>query len=103
MLAKLVTDLSVEFKDFELPYSTEQIEEFRKLVEFNWEDFEKTDQPKEEFITFTFNMIKEQADIVRQALDVVKYRKDITDERALELICADFLAGQDTKEEPEVS
>jgi len=98
-LAKLVSDMSLEFKDLELPFTPEKMEEFKELMEFNFDDFQKQDIHDIDFVTLTFRMQKEQAEVVHGALDRVKNGEDITDERALELICADFLSDPDFKED----
>lgn len=86
---KLALELSE--LDIEIPYLDTKLEEFKDLLDFDWSTFEKTELEDAEFATLTFKMQKSQAAIVELALVKAKNEED-SNERALELICAEFLS-----------
>lgn len=95
-LASLIKDLS-QYPDLEIPYSLEEIEDFKNLAEFNWDQY-KTGEPEfEEGVrTLSIKMSEGQYKIVIDAIDKVKkeIEMDCSDGRALELICGDYLSGK---------
>jgi len=124
-LAILIKDLA-SYPDLQLPFTKEEIQEYIKLFEFDWEiynyeinleevdkkyNFKVTDEQlkaikricKEQHggIDLTAKVIrrititKAQKEIVERALAKIKTEEGENREgRALELICADFLAGR---------
>lgn len=95
-LAQMITKLVTDFNDTIIPYSLEEIEEMKALIKFDWSQFKQESfEPLDLPITFSFTCTSEQAKIIRQAIEKVRNKAgtDISEARALELICADFLAG----------
>lgn len=93
-LANLVTELSMQ--EMELPYSSKELAEFKEMSEFDFDKYD-TERPGDddnlEFKTFTVKLGVEAYDIVQEALAMIKDENDVSDARALELMAADFLAG----------
>ena len=95
-LAPLVVELSQ--LDFTLPYNEKQIEDFRNLVEFDFDEAYKDTDPigdddEVKLKTFTVKMTPEQMDIVQAAIKTVSDGENVSEGRALELLCATGLAG----------
>jgi hypothetical protein len=101
LLAKLVFDMSTKYDEFNVPFSKEKIQEMVELMKFDWDSYQKNTkldiEPREEGLkTLSITMLDTQYKVIMQAFD--KARKtvdtgDMSDARALELICADYLAG----------
>jgi len=97
LIAQLVKRMEDAGQDLEqLPYDSEQIQHFRDLADFDWDQFNKDKEPDLSHLNFTtITVTTEQKEIIDQA--VAKIRQDqneeISEGRALELICADYLAG----------
>jgi len=80
--------------DVNLPYLDTELEELLAIAEFDWENFETDEGDPVTTTNFTCIVTPEQKEIILRALDQVKLTDgEMTDGRALELICADFLAG----------
>ena len=93
-LSKLVVELD-DLK-IALPYTESEIEDFKHMAEFNFDDFGDDDGEFDgelELRTFKVVLGEEAYKIVTKAIDKVKEDNDCSESRALELICADFLAG----------
>lgn len=92
-LANLVTELAG--LNMELPYTTEQIDEFKAMAGFNFDEYadERPEDEDPDIKTLNIKLNGEQFKIVTQALERVKAELDCGDARALELISADYLAG----------
>lgn len=101
-VANLISELNKEITLEEIAgrsfYSQQEIQDSLKLLEIP-PDFEmglKDIAEKEELeapITIQFIITKEQAEIIERAIELVCSREKTKQGRALELICADFLAG----------
>lgn len=88
MLANLITEIVSNNPNYELPYTPEQIEDFKNMVDFDWDEFEEKDVPETDLKeTFTFSFDKEQADIILEALMKAKGDDDVDDNEALLRIC----------------
>jgi len=80
-----------------LPFEDDKIEELLKLDEFKLEDYLKEDKEdnNDNIRTLNIKMNKEAYNIVLQAIELVKDTDpdNISDSRAIELICADYIGG----------
>lgn len=94
-LSKEITLDDVEDRTF---YNRQELEDALRLLEIP-KDFEMNLQDiaqKEELeapVTVQFVVTKEQAEIIEQAVEIVCSREKTKRGRALELICADYMAG----------
>ena len=75
-----------------LPYTPEELDNMRQIVEFDWEKVVPDDNEDVQFRTLTLRMLKEAYEVVMSAINKVQLESNVTIERAIELICADFLA-----------
>lgn len=75
-----------------LPYTPEELDNMRQIVEFDWEKVVPADEEDVQFRTLTLRMLKEAYEVVMSAINKVQLESNVTIERAIELICADFLA-----------
>lgn len=100
-LAKLVVSMQADFPDnLVLPFTDEEMARMQELVKFNWDDYGDDkiddtlgDKDTGELRTLSVIMSEDQYDVVIKAMDKVKEGTEISDARALELICADYLAS----------
>lgn len=100
--ANLISELNKDITPEEIAgrsfYSMQEIQDSLKLLEIP-PDFElglKDIARKEQLeapVTIQFVVTKEQAEIIERALELVCSREKTKRGRALELICADYLAG----------
>lgn len=99
-LAGLVTELAD--LNLELPYSADEIANFKELAGFSFEDYneDRPNEDNEDPHTLKIKLSAEQFKIVNEALDRIKKEADCEDARALELLAADYIAGSEPKEEP---
>jgi hypothetical protein len=98
-LAKLVTEMNLEYKDLELPYTKLELDEMKELTDFDWDKYEDNyeEEQEKDFKTLSLNCTDEQYKIIMDAINKVKKQindMDISNNRALELICGDYLAGK---------
>jgi hypothetical protein len=90
--AYLVSELAE--LEVNLPYFAAELEEMLALADFHWQEFDTDVGEPVTITTFSCEVTREQKEIILRALEEVKLREEgIADGRALELICADFLAG----------
>lgn len=91
-LAYEVAQLSKE--DIELPFTAEEIEDFKAMAEFDFDQYSQ-DRPEDEnngMKTLHVVMGEEAYNVVMQAIEKIQAENDnISEGRAIELICADFL------------
>jgi len=96
-VAKLIKQVADSEAGLEgLPYLQEEIEKKIALLEFDWDNFQDTGETDElpDVKTFKIIVTTEQRTIIMQAMEKIKTAQGgIKDGRAMELICADFLAG----------
>lgn len=101
-LAELISQMVVDYENLELPFDPSQIQEMVELVKFDWDSYKVTDDGKkegeedEEFRTLSVTMTKEQYEVVQNAIELVKVKaqaEEMSEARALELICAEFLGS----------
>lgn len=87
-----LADLVVELHklDAELPFTSAEIANFEKIVQANNEPEPEEDEP--DIRTLSIKLTKAQFDVVMQAIEAVKEEEDCSESRAIELICADYLA-----------
>ena len=97
-LAPIVMDLTR--LDIELPYSEEQINLFENMLSFNFENeyggdgiSDEKDDLEDEMKTLNIKMTPEQFEIVNNAIKTVKEGENVSEGRALELLCSSGLAG----------
>lgn len=99
-LAKLVTEMNLEYEDLVLPYTDLELKEMKELADFDWDKYEdnyEDDSEEDGFKTLSVHCTDEQYKIIMEAIDKVKEQTqdiDTSNNRALELICADYLAGK---------
>lgn len=95
--AFLVTDLVKAYgiTTVELPYSEKEMEEFKKLAEFSFNQYQDNPAPEEDLDVKTFKVTlgNDAYEIIMKAVNKVKVDNDCGEARALELICADYLSG----------
>jgi len=91
-LLKNLKEAEVELEG--LPYLEEEIKEKIELLEFDWENFKETEEEeKPDITTLSIKVTQEQRKIILEAINKVMEKEKVKEGRALELICADFLAG----------
>ena len=91
-LAYEVAQLSEE--DVALPYTAEQIEDFKAMAEFDFDQYnaERPEFDDDGMKTLKVVLGEEAYNVVMQAIAKVQAENDnISEARAVELICADFL------------
>jgi len=97
-LAKLVSFMDENYSDLEVPFPREEIDEMKELVKFDWDEFKRIkDSELPDIQMQVISVTAEQYKIITQAIGELREKgntKDISEGRALELICADFLAGK---------
>lgn len=110
-LAKLLEGLREHYSDLELEeilgYTPEQLSNYQHLLDFDFNQYKDYEPGSEvtKLQTINFVLNDEQAEIVNKALNrvITKEEQDgneTTKEKALELICADFL-GDPNWSDPE--
>lgn len=91
-LAYEVAQLSEE--DVELPYTAEEIEDFKAMANFDFDQY-STDRPEDDddgMKTFKVVVGEEAYNVIMRAVAKVQAENDnVSEGRAIELICADFL------------
>ena len=95
-LAPIVLELNS--LDFELPYEEKEIEKFKDLTQFSFEDYstegpEPKDDSEEGFKTLTIRMTAEQFEDVNNAIKTVAEGDNVSDGRALQLLTQNGLLG----------
>lgn len=95
-LAPIVLELNS--LDFELPYEDKEIEKFKDLTQFSFEDY-STDGPgakddlEDQFKTLTIRMTAEQFEDVNNAIKTVSEGDNVSEGRSLQLLCVNGLNG----------
>lgn len=89
-LAKLVREL--DDMEMELPYSAKEVAEFKGMLEQD----PNSGNDKGDIKTLNIKLSPDQFEVVTRALEFVKSENECGDGRAMELICADYLAGVTT-------
>lgn len=95
-LASLVKDIvnNLDGLELELPYSSEEIDSFIQLTEFDWDQYEgDEEEPEYEggVRTLSIKMPESQYKIIMEAIEKVKTEIGSNEARALEFICIEFL------------
>ena len=92
-LAHLVVELNA--MEFELPYTDQEIIDFKEMIgaDYKEEEEKQEEKPDLEFKTLTFKLPLDAYNVVNQALTGIKEDYEFTESRALEMLCADYLAG----------
>ncbi|MDD5146818.1 MAG: ParB/RepB/Spo0J family partition protein [Candidatus Pacebacteria bacterium] len=100
LLAKLVTEMASSYKDLALPFSEEEVLEMKELVNFDWDNFKNNSEvdfgKENETKTLSLTLQADQYEVIMQAIASVKKEaenNELSNERALELLCSDYLAG----------
>lgn len=92
-----LSNLVVELSELEvaLPYTEGEIEDFKHMSEFSFDNFDDDDGEFEgmDVKTFKVTLSDEAYQIVMKAVNKVMDDNECSESRATELICADFLAG----------
>lgn len=92
-LAYEVAQLSSE--DIEIPYTAEEIDEFKALAEFDFDQYatERPEFDNDGMKTLKLVLGKEAYNVIMQAINKVQAENDnVSEARAIELICADYLS-----------
>lgn len=92
-LAELVSKMMEEYKNVNLPYSPEELENYKNMTEFDWDKYNEDSELDSEIRTINVRVTLEQYEIIMKALDTCQKETNSNEGRALELICADYLAG----------
>jgi hypothetical protein len=107
-LAGLISEMTTEFGDLEVPFSEKELEKYKQLAEFSWDNYdtgesgEMEPRPKPEVLMI--RVTEEQHGIITMAIKKVQGDNDDCSEgRALELICAEYLSGASLEKTFEVS
>ena len=96
-LAPLVMELNS--LDFQLPYDEKEINKFKELVQFDFNDYDttgiepQTDSDIDQFKTLTIRMTVEQFAIVNEAIERVCEDENVSEGRSLELLIAEAMSG----------
>ena len=96
-LAPLVIELNK--LDIELPYEQEEIELFDKMLDFDFNNeyggdgIEDDNDDSSEFETLQIKMTSDQLTIVNDAIQFIVKEENVSEGRALELLCANGLSG----------
>lgn len=101
--------LAIELNEIgiELPYSENQMKDFKELCAFDfdnaYEDFDqKEDDDAPKMKTLNVKVTDDQLTIIKEAMKIVTENENVSEGRALELLVADGLAGyQQTNYIPE--
>ena len=92
-----LSHLVVELDELEvaLPYTEAEIEDFKHMSEFNFDTFDDDEGEFDDMDvkTFKVTLSDEAYQIVTKAVKKVQDDNDCSEARAIELICADYLAG----------
>jgi hypothetical protein len=92
-----LSHLVVELNELEvaLPYTEAEIEDFKHMSEFNFDTFDDDEGEFDDVDvkTFKVTLSDEAYQIVTKAVKKVQDDNDCSEARAIELICADYLAG----------
>ena len=99
ILNELAKDTSLEELAKQVGYLVPELKEDLKLANFNWNEYDKNKDKEQEFSeglkTLSITMSDSQYEIVAQAIEKSKEEGETDSEaRAIELICADYLAGK---------
>lgn len=101
-LAPLVVELSKA--NIELPYSEEQIIDFKNMAEFDFGEGYEEKEPEIEdpgMKTLKIQMTPEQFEVVNSAINLVMQEQNVSAGRALELLIGDAMAGYQQIQESE--
>lgn len=94
-LSHLVVELDEQ--QISLPYTEVEIQDFKKMADFNFDQYDTSggDGADENMDIKTFRVVlgDEAYQIVMKAVKQVQEDNDCSEARAIELICADYLAG----------
>ena len=95
-LAPLVMELNS--LNFELPYDDKEIEKFKDLTQFDFGDYDTAGQQQQEnlddeFKTLTIKMTPEQFEDVQNAIKTVSEGDNVSEGRALQLLCVNGVNG----------
>ena len=96
-LSYLMTEMSNEYGELELPFDLTQLEEMKSIAEFDFDQYqsERPETSDDNVRTLSLVMAKDKYDMICATLDAVVEREEVADRsRALELICADYASGK---------
>lgn len=94
----LEAELVAAMGNVPLPYTEEELDAMREIVEFDWEAVQPEDLVDVDFRSLNLRFTKEAYDVVMTAIMQVRDASNVSNERAVELICADYLAAPDAQE-----
>lgn len=105
-LAKMVTNMIEAYGDIHSYFNEKELADMQKLAKFNWDQYKPAASPPppigELMKNFMVQVTASQLDIIQQALE--KARKvsgeDITDSKALEFICVEYLTNPEQNTQP---
>lgn len=92
-LSHLVVEL--DEANIALPYTEAEIADFKHMSEFSFDNFDDDNEDFDDSDVKTFKVLlgDEAYQIVTKAVKKVQEDNDCSEARAIELICADYLAG----------
>lgn len=97
MLAPIVSELC-ECVDIVLPFSPEEIEQYKQQADFSLDDFEEEEPELDEnaeMKTLKIKVTDEEFEIIQDSIKTVSERENVSEGRALELIVANAIAGEE--------
>lgn len=102
-LSYLVTEL--DNLEIEMPFSEQEILDFKNMAEFNFDYDEKeptSDELDDQMVSYSVKMTPGQLEVFKRAVDIIKEDADCSDGRACELLAAEYISGynvENSKEE----
>ena len=90
---ELLAPLAMELNKLNigLPFSDKEMFKFEKIMSQDFDDVPKTDM--DSFKDLKIRMTQDQFDVVIHAIKTVAEKENVSDGRAIELICADFMSA----------
>jgi hypothetical protein len=90
----LEAELVMAISNMPLPYTLAELADMKEIVNFDWTQVEADALEDVEFRTLTLRLLKDAYTVVIAAIDRARASaENTTMERALELICADYLSS----------
>lgn len=92
-LAGLVADIVTNYDDYELPYDQEQIDDYVKMTDFDWDQYNQAgDAIEGDKINLSIVLSEKEYDVVIKAFEKAKEAHELPNrEQALVKICEDYL------------
>lgn len=90
--AKLVTTIVEKYPDYQLPYTEEEIEAYKKLTEFDWDKYKNEQEAIKDnkLRSLDIKVTLEQYDLIMEAIKAAQ-SNEINEADALSNICKEYL------------